>query len=150
MVGTKCVKCGADIPEGAGFCPACGAPKAAEQQSYQPFQGQQQPQQQRPVAPPVQQQPVRRKSNTDFNEIISKLFSKMMVTLALFIGILTVWIIDIVSQFFTHVALRIVSITFSVGIGAVLLFAGLLNKNIDKYSRLGMIIAGGIFLAWNL
>ena len=31
MAAIKCVKCGANIPKGARFCPACGAPKAEEQ-----------------------------------------------------------------------------------------------------------------------
>jgi len=55
-----CNKCGNQIPEGAQFCPVCGAPKAAPQPEAQPAQQPwpQQPQAQQPYPQqPYPQQP---------------------------------------------------------------------------------------------
>ena len=32
----KCIKCGVDIPDSAGYCPSCGAPKPVQNQVQQP------------------------------------------------------------------------------------------------------------------
>jgi len=62
-----CKNCGAQLPEGAGFCGSCGAKMEAQQpiqqptqqpeQPIQPMQPMQQPVQQPPMQQPMQQQP---------------------------------------------------------------------------------------------
>ena len=107
-MSAKCNKCGAEIPDDAVFCPACGlakpiektapkpqpvvtappAPKAEEtttQQSPQPA-----PQSYaRPVAP---RQPI----GSNFEELANTLFSKFFIMLGLCIGTLLAFISGVI------------------------------------------------------
>ena len=131
MAAIKCVRCGANIPATAAFCPGCGAPKAE-------------------IQPQIMVQQVPMSGGSDMQGMIDKLFSKILITIALFIGILLTWIFRIVGQFFAHPVITILGFTFMVGVGGILLCGGFLNKNLDNYSRVGLIIAGGFILALHL
>ena len=128
----KCSKCGADIPDEAGFCPGCGAPKQDQQPAPQPMQ------------------PAPKKSGGGVKGFIYTISSPMMLTIGLFIGILVAWIVRIVGQFVNHAALTVVNLTFLTGVGGFLLFTGLLNDKYSSYIRVGLIVAGGVILSTNL
>ena len=150
----KCNKCGADIPDNAAFCPGCGAPKSAEQPTPEPAT-ESQPIAAPPPAPapkPVRQ-PV--SSGAGFEGMIETFLSAKMILLGFFIGILVAWIARIVNQFIysgdmAYQALNIVNFTFMAGVGGLLLCGGFLNNKLDKYIRVGLIVAGGLILAANL
>jgi len=129
----KCSKCGAEIPDEAGFCPGCGAPKEQKQ----------------PVAQPMPPAP-KKSSGSGVKGLIYTVTSPMMLTIGLFIGILVAWIIRLVGQFFVHAAINVVNLTFMTGIGGLLLFTGLLNDKYSKYIRVGLIVAGAVILSTNL
>ena len=75
MAVSKCGKCGANIPEGAGFCPACGAPKEAAQ----------------PAAPAPA-----KSGSPNYQGFIDTIFSRMFITIGLFIAVLVAWILRLV------------------------------------------------------
>jgi len=134
MAVSKCVKCGADIPAGAEFCPACGAPKGGGQ----------------PAAQPVAQPAPVKSGGASFQGSINMLFSRMMITIGLFIGILVIWIIRIIGQFYAHVALTITYLTFIAGLGGFLFCAGFLNSKLNVYVRAALIVAGAALIATHL
>ena len=126
MAVSKCVKCGANIPDGAGFCPACGAPKAAAAQ---------------PAAQPVAQQPV----GPGLGATVEKLCSTMLITIGILIGILLAFIgkmIITVSPLATYYL-----IVFGLnGAGLAMLMGGLFNNTLNPHVRGGLATAGGIML----
>ena len=137
MAVSKCVKCGANIPKGAGFCPACGAPKAEAA-----------PQ---PVAQPV---PVK-KAGSDLQGMIDTLLSPKIITIGFFIGVLVAWISRIVNQFLfvgtaPYSAMIIVRFTFMAGVGGLLLCGGFLNTKLNVYVRAALIAAGGVIVGINV
>ncbi|MCK4364876.1 MAG: zinc ribbon domain-containing protein [Thermoplasmatales archaeon] len=142
MAVSKCVKCGANIPEGAGFCPACGAPKAEAAPA---------PAAPQPVVQPV---PVKR-AGPGLQGMIDTLLSPKLITIGLFIGVLVAWISRIVMQFLfvgtaPYSALLIVRFTFMVGVGGLLLCGGLLNAKLNVYVRAALIAAGGVIIGVHL
>jgi len=146
-MSVNCSKCGAEMPNDAVFCPACGAPKPAGNPAPAPTVPQTQP---APVS-----QPVAKKAGTDFSGMIDTFFSLKMMVIGFFIAVLVAWIARVVNQFMmpgTAAAdvLSVVNITFMAGIGAILLLGGFLNTRLDKYMRVGLLIAGALILAQNL
>lgn len=141
----KCSKCGSIIPEGAGFCPSCGAPKAGGQPIQQQYQ-----------------QPMSR-AGGGLDDMVKMLFSKKFIALGILIGILLIFI-SIFIWTFAYPAeptndvddygiLKVPAIISHLGfflISAVLLCGGMLNTTFDKYIRLGMILAGAWILAATL
>ena len=153
----KCIKCGADTPDNASFCPSCGAPKQVEQPDV--FQNQEPVDQPAPqqtyVAPPPPVPKTKKPAGEDIKKLIDTLFTKKMIIIIFFIAVLVAWITRIINQFVyagstASNALNIVNFTFMAGIGAILFSGGLLNTKFDKYLRLGLIIAGALFLVQNL
>ena len=142
MAVSKCVKCGANIPEGAGFCPACGAPKA--EAAPAPIAPQ-------PVAQPV---PVKR-AGSDLQGMIDTLLSPKIITIGFFIGVLVAWISRIVMQFLfvgtaPYSAMIIIRFTFMAGVGGLLLCGGFLNTKLNVYVRAALIAAGGVIVGVHL
>ena len=142
MAATKCVKCGAQIPEGAGFCPGCGAPKAGEQSA---------PQQAAQPAPA----PMRSGGGAGFQGMIDTLLSPKMITIGLFIGVLVAWIARLVQQFLVigtsaFSAMTILRFTFMAGVGGLLLCGGFLNNKLNIYVRAALIAAGGVIIGINV
>ena len=132
MAASKCGNCGADIPDNATFCPGCGAPKAAGQQT--------------PVAQPAPM----KSGGAGFQGIIDTFLSRTMILIGLFVGVLIAWILRIIGQFYAHVAITIAYITFMTGVGGLLICGGFLNKNINVYIRAALIAVGGIIIAIHL
>jgi hypothetical protein len=133
MTVNKCSICGAILPQGAAFCPSCGAPKAEEQQKYQPMY---QPSQ-------------TRIGLTGFFDII---FSKTIIIIGIAIGILLAWISLLIVVFASgssNIAIVLNSIGF-MAIGILLMGGGLLNNNIDKNVRLAMVLIGGYIILMSL
>jgi hypothetical protein len=148
MATIKCKNCGTTYPEEAAFCPECGAPKNVEQKPAQP----QQPAYQQPQPQPVRQM-VQPKPGAQMAGMVDSLFSKFMIMLGVCIGILLVWIGVILRNFAGSTGISINGIlapTGFAGIGLLLFGGGFLNKNIDKYVRMGMIISGGLSLVFGL
>ncbi len=144
FMADKCSKCGNIIPDGAGFCASCGAPKAGGQ----PIQQYQQPMP---------------STGGGLNDMVKMLFSKKLIALGILIGILLIFISIFIWTFAYPDAdtkdaddygiLKIPAIMSHLGffiISAVLLCGGLLNTSFDKYIRLGMILAGAWILAATL
>jgi len=129
-----------------------------------------------PIAPPSKPKkvkppkPPRAPGESPFTSIANMVFSKMVIMLGICIGILLAWIGTIIgyiigntttvsttttiiaggSQTVNNTGVLINGILTSlglVGIGFLLLGGGLLNKDFDKYIRIGMIISGGLVLA---
>ena len=138
MAVSKCVKCGANIPEGAGFCPACGAPKAAEAAPA-------------PAAPqPVAQPAPVRSGGSGFSGFIKTIFSEMMLVIGFFIAILVAWILRLIGFFYAHIAINIMYLTVMAGLGGFLLCAGFLNKRFNVYVRAALIVSGAAIIATHL
>ena len=126
---TKCVKCGVDIPDGAGFCPSCGTSKGAAPPPSQPV-----PQ---PVAPAPVQRPPRPKDISPFESIFDMVFSKTAIILTIIVGTLLAWIGILIATFSTgnsDIALFLNSSGFA-GMGLFLAAGGIWNKKIDKYAK---------------
>jgi len=158
MTDDKCLKCGTKIPKEARFCPSCGAVKGIE--TPQPVQSQ-------PVQPqPVQPQPMQSPSQPLY-ETLGPLFSKNLIIMGVLLGILLAWIGSIIGIFavgtvtigamtvnaggdaLTNAGLVLKSLGF-VFIGLFLTGGGIINKDIDKSVRLGMIVGGAITIAMGL
>jgi hypothetical protein len=149
----KCNKCGADIPDGASFCPSCGASKPFEQPAPMPTQ---------PVTPPPQpayqppaQPKPKRSSGNGMQGIVDTFFSKQMIMIGLFVGILVAWISKVIGEFVNQFSLEsdilnVMNYTFLAGAGIILLGGGILNNKFNNYIRVGLIVAGGVILAMNL
>lgn len=139
MAATKCAKCGANIPDAAGFCPACGAPKAAEQPAAQA----------QPIAAP-QSGP---KEPSSIPAMMNTIFAETLIYIMIFLGLLFVGIGGIISVFTFGTVFQIGFVLNSLGfffMGTFLLMGGIVNKNFDQYVRFGMIIAGAVMLTWAL
>jgi len=157
MATVKCDKCGGIIPDGASFCPGCGAPKAAEPPAPEPTP---QTQQNAPPPPAPAPQPVyrppKKSGMSGVQGLIDALTTKTMIVLGLLIGVLVAWIARIVNDLFLRVGtfesdlLSVVNYTFMTGVGLVLLLGGFFNKIINKYVRVGLIVAGALIIAANL
>jgi hypothetical protein len=133
MTVNKCSRCGAILPQGAAFCPSCGAPKAEEQQKYQPM---------------YQPSPARI-GLTGFFDII---FSKTIIIIGIAIGILLAWISLLIVVFASgssNIAIVLNSIGF-IAIGILLIGGGIFNNNIDKHVRLAMVLIGGYIILVSL
>ncbi len=142
----NCNKCGAAMPDDASFCPACGEPKPVVKPAPAP----------KPQTQPMPvQKPVSKSAGTDFLGMIDTFFSVKMMVIGFFIAVLVAWIARLVNQFMmpgTMAAdvLNVLNITFMAGIGAILFLGGFLNTRLDKYMRVGLLIAGALILAQNL
>ena len=137
MAVSKCVKCGANIPKGAGFCPACGAPKA-EEPAPQPA----------PAAPAPQLAP---KGLSSILEILNTVFSDVIIFSMILLGLLLACIGGLIVTFsgLSQIALTLNVLGF-VFMSIFLLMGGLVNKKFDNYVRFGMIVGGAIMLTWSL
>jgi len=151
MTDDKCLKCGTKIPKEARFCPSCGAVKGIE--TPQPVQSQ--PVQPQPVQPqPVQPQPMQSPSRP-MHETLGPLFSKNLIIMGTLLGILLAWIGTIIATFagidlsLARASLILNNLGF-VFIGLFLTGGGIINKDIDKYVRLGMIVGGAITLGMGI
>jgi hypothetical protein len=114
----KCSKCGTEISKDAKFCLNCGAKVVKESGS---------------TSEPVHQ-------------LFQSLFSKNIIVAAILLGILFIWIGVIISTFSTdstgyRAAQTLNSFGFSI-VGIFLIGGGIVNDNMDRYIRLGMIVIG--------
>ncbi len=162
MAVKRCLKCGAEIPEEAQFCPSCGAPKGTEAIREEAMQPSSQPQPQQTPPPPQQQmyqyqQP--QKSGDPLQDLAKTLFSRKMLIIAISLGLLFVFIGGTITTFTNDPTEpwedRIVSRAGStiqslgiIGVSMMLISGGLVNTKFDKYTRFGMILGGAIILAW--
>jgi hypothetical protein len=128
---SKCVKCSADIPQGASFCPSCGIPKAVEQPKYQP---------------------IYHPTEMGLTGLFDMIFSRTTIIIGIAIGMLLAWISLLIAIFASgssNIAFVLNSIGF-VGIGFLLVGGGIFNNNIDKYVRLAMVLIGGYIILMSL
>ncbi len=139
MAEIKCAKCGANIPEKAAFCPACGAPKVEEQP------------QPKASAPTPKSEPQPSKS---IPELINSIFTEPNMFIMIPLGILIACIGGLIYLFSGSVtglrAGMIVNVFGCLLIGMFLLMGGITIKNYDKFVRLGMIVGGVIMVTWTL
>ena len=147
MTDDKCLKCGTKIPKEARFCPSCGAVKGIE--TPQPVQSQ--PVQPQPVQPqPVQPQPMQSPSRP-IHETLGPLFSKNLIIMGTLLGILLAWIGEIVARFTIYLGAGwILNSLGFVFVGLFLTGGGIINKDIDKFVRLGLIVGGAITLGMGI
>ena len=135
MVASKCKNCGAKIPDGAQFCPGCGATKEAGKQAPKPVQSQQ----------VFSSMHMTQRVSSPLEGLFDLVFSKTAIITVIGIGILLAWIgviVGIFSRSNTDIATFLNTTGFA-GIGLILIGAGIWNKKIDIYIRLGMLIIGG-------
>jgi len=140
MAAVKCKKCGASIPDQAAFCPECGAPKQIEEKATQT----------QPVQPIPQPRP---ETQASLANLANSVFSKLMIMIGVCIGILLAWIGVILRNFAGNTGATIngiLSPTAFAGIGLLLFGGGFLNKDIDKYIRMGMVIIGGFIIVFGI
>lgn len=138
MTAVKCNKCGADIPDKAGFCPSCGAPKAVAQTVVQPAQPQ----------PVVQRASAVSKNASPMEGLFHMVFSKTAIILGIGIGILLLWISVVIAIFASgssDIAFLLSSMGFA-AMGFLLLGGGIWNNKINVYARLAMVLIGGFFI----
>lgn len=118
MGDEKCSKCGADIPTDAKFCLNCGA-KIVKQKTT--------------TAEPIHQ-------------MFGLIFSKNLIIAAILLGLLLIWVGAVVLTFSTDTTgWRAAQVLNSLGffiVGVYLIGGGIVNDNMDKYVRLGMIVIG--------
>ena len=133
MAAIKCASCGADIPDKAAFCPACGAPKQEKEPE--------------PKKTPVQQ------PSKSIPELVESIFTETNIFLLIPLGVLLACIgglINFYGGFNYSTAGIIVNVLGVLFIGMSLLMGGILIKKYDKFVRLGMILGGAIMLTWTL
>jgi len=145
MAAVKCNKCGGIIPDGALFCPACGAPKTAEQPTPTPTQTTP------PPAPAPQPVP---RGGPGLIGIFDKIFSKAMLMLGISLSILLAWIGNIIATYANDsggikIGLVINSFGFAL-LGLSLIGGGIVNKTLDKNVRAGMVVGGAIMLGMSM
>jgi hypothetical protein len=136
MAKTKCLKCGAEIPEGTNFCPSCGAASQAKQS-------------QQMQARPPQPMP----GGMGMGGVLDTLFSKMFIYLGILLGILFAWIGNIIVLFTTGTVANVGVVLNSLGfvsLGSFMLMGGLTNKKFDKSVRLGMLVGGAVIITLSL
>jgi hypothetical protein len=134
----KCSKCGANIPDEAGFCPSCGAPKAGEQRAPQATYRPMTPSNSRGISP--------------LEGIFDMAFSKTAIILVIALGILFAWIGTVIMIFAAGSA-DIATLLSSMGFAAMGLFlaaGGIWNSKIDKFVRLAMVLIGIFLVAQSL
>ncbi len=137
MTDDKCLKCGTKIPKEARFCPSCGAVKAIE--TPQPVHAQ-----------PVQPQPMQSPSRP-IHETLGPLFSKNLIIVGVLIGILLAWVGEIVARFTIYLgAGQVLNSLGFVFVGLFLTGGGIINKDIDKFVRLGLIVGGALTLGMGI
>jgi hypothetical protein len=137
-MAVKCSKCGADIPDKAAFCPACGAPKGEAQTTSQPVQR---------TPTPVTSSAMATTSSP-MEGFLNIVFSKTAIIIGIGIGILFGWIgviIMIFAQESSDIAMLLSSMGFA-GMGFMLLCGGIWNKKINGYARLAMVLIGGFLI----
>jgi hypothetical protein len=129
----KCIKCGADIPDEAEFCPACGEKKSGEQRAQQHVYRSMNASNPKNVSP--------------LEGIFDMIFSKTAIILVIALGILFAWIGTVIIIFASS-SVDIASLISSMGFAAMGLFltaGGIWNSKIDKFVRLAMVLIG-VFL----
>ena len=134
----KCSKCGANIPDEAGFCPACGAARPGEQRAQQPVYRSTKAYNQKNVSP--------------LEGIFDMVFSKTAIILVIALGILFAWIGTVIMIFASGSA-DIATLISSMGFAAMGLFlaaGGIWNSKIDKFVRLAMVLIGIYLVAQSL
>jgi len=152
MAGSKCLKCGAEIPGTAEFCPNCGAPKGGTQAAPQPAQPQQPMYTQQMMKP---QKPLKNLAET--------IFSTKFMMVFILIGILLVFIGMFIWTFGypgeptndsdDYGILKPAAIITNLGFFAIsttLLCGGIINNKLNSYVRLGLILAGAWILTGTL
>ena len=159
MAIKRCLKCGADIPDEAEFCPSCGAPKGAKAVTQQPAKAQ--PAAQQPVAQQAvyqQQQPMQSSNPMSMQKvsplagIFDMVYSKTLIIGLTAIGILLAWIATMIGIFSSEngdIAQALLSTGFAL-IGLQLIAGGIWNNRIIPLARLGMIFIGGSILVAGL
>lgn len=161
MAVKRCLKCGAEIPEEAQFCPSCGAPKGTEAIRDEAMQPSSAPQQQQtpPPPPPPQQQNYQyqqaQRTGDPLKDLAKTFFSIKMIVIAICIGVLLLLVAAGIQSFVQpeawdddtvrHAASFLQSLAYY-GIGLILICGGIVNSKLDKYFRLGLIIAGALIL----
>lgn len=140
MTAINCDKCGANIPEGAKFCPACGAPKAEEKPE------------QKKSAPAPKTEP---KVSKSILELIESIFSAKNMFIMIFLGLLLACIGGLIFTFagmnLTYIRIgTIINVLGCLFIGVFLLIGGISIKSYEKFVRLGMILGGAIMVTWSL
>jgi hypothetical protein len=138
MSSVKCSSCGADIPNKAAFCPACGAKKVEKQPEPK----------QTPSAPKNVQQ-----ASKSIPELVESIFTETNLFLMIPLGVLIACIgglINFYGGFNYSTAGVIVNVLGVLFIGMSLLMGGITIKHYDKYVRLGMILGGAIMLTWTI
>jgi hypothetical protein len=145
LAAIKCVKCGANLPKGAGFCPACGAPKAEEQPAPQPDQ------QQKASTPAPKPEP---KVSKSIPELIDSIFSEANMFVMIFLGILIACIGGLIFTFAGDITIirigTVINVLGCLFIGTFLLIGGISIKGYEKFVKLGMILGGAIMITWSL
>jgi len=139
MVAVKCAKCGANIPDKAAFCPACGA-KKEEQESHT-----------KATAPATKTEP---KVSRSIQELMESLFTEKNMFIMIPLGILIACIgglLYIFSGSLNVIRAGLVANVFGcLLIGFSLLMGGITFNNYEKFVRLGMIVGGIIMITWTL
>jgi len=146
MPVSKCMKCGADIPDNAAFCPACGAPKEEAKQTTKPAQSTPKPVQTQTM--PVTSQAMK-KNVSPMEGLFDMVFSKTAMIIGIALGILFAWIGVIIRVFAagsSNIAVLLSSMGFAV-MGLLVLGGGIWNKKINSYARLAMVLIGGFLIA---
>ena len=137
MGNIKCAKCGAEIPDNAKFCPACGAPREEEK-----------PQ------PKVQKPKSEMNPSKSIQEWIYSFFTEKNMFIMIPLGVLIACIGGLIYLFSGSITVLraglIINIFGCLIIGIFLLMCGITLKDNDKYVRLGMIVGGVILLTWTL
>ncbi|HWR63164.1 MAG TPA: zinc ribbon domain-containing protein [Candidatus Thermoplasmatota archaeon] len=118
MGDEKCSKCGAELPSNSKFCLSCGAKIEKETRS--------------------EREPI--------HQVFRFLFSKNLIIAAILLGMLFIWIGAIVLTFSTDLTgYRAAQTLNSLGFfitGVFLIGGGIVNDEMDKYVRVGMIVIG--------
>jgi ribosomal protein L40E len=134
MTNNNCIKCNAELPSGAKFCPNCAEPVTAEKKQTTSKQKTQIP--------------------ISVHGLLELLFSKNIIIAGIILGILFAWIGIIILTFSTDTTgFRAASIINSLGLASLSLFligGGIANKMIDRYIRIVMIISGSFLLGSSL
>jgi len=153
MAVKRCFRCGVNIPDGAEFCPSCGAPKGAKAVT-QPETQPQQPMYQQPMyQPPMKQStPISMQKVSPLAGIFDMFFSKTGVIFGVGIGILLAWLGVLIGTFTDgngDIATFLSSTGFA-AMGLQLVAGGVWNHRIDTRARLGMVGIGGYILTVGL
>lgn len=149
MTDVNCPECGTKISAKAKFCPNCGAPKpVAAVQPAQPQPVQQQPMQPQAPQPQSVNAPPRSTNGT-----FDTLFTKNFIVMGTLVGILLAWIGRNIISYTWGMANSAGQSLHSLGffaIGIFLIGGGIVNKTIDKYIKVGMIVGGSIVVGMGL